>query len=370
MKSPLSANHLTILIYKTMNNTQITQEPRYPFVPMLPTASTGRLLRQRASPPRSHLPRSASDDTRHEWTGYLKIMKRGTYFLSLTPIPPSPVHSLQECGTDQRSKDLSVKLRASCWNRGITGAKSSMNTTPPTGLRTGVHHRRSFRQGGGARYQFLPQSCRLLIGQGKGEEVMSPWSIFIGMKRMRVLQAVLRKEEGLILGLIPSQAAQFSSVPVQFQFQFSSVPAQFGSRFQFRFKFQFAPAPAPAPAQFQFSSSSSSVQFSSSSVQFQLQFQLRLSVQFRSVSVQFDNQFQFSSSFVPVQFQFQFSSSSSSSSAQPPVPVQFQFQLSSSSSSSSSSSLLPPADPEEGCPMPCSCHCRRKALNPSVTRMI
>ena len=67
-----------------MNNTQITLEPRYPFVPMfangLPQAD---FYVNGITAPVLISPRSASDDTRHEWTGYLKIMKRGTYFLSL-----------------------------------------------------------------------------------------------------------------------------------------------------------------------------------------------------------------------------------------------------------------------------------------------
>ncbi len=94
-----------------MNNTQITQEPRYPFVPMfangLPQAD---FYVNGITAPVLISPRSASDDTRHEWTGYLKIMKRGTYFLSLDAdssislsIPFKNVELTSE------AKDLSVK---------------------------------------------------------------------------------------------------------------------------------------------------------------------------------------------------------------------------------------------------------------------
>ena len=99
------------MIYKTMNNTQITQEPRYPFVPMfangLPQAD---FYVNGITAPVLISPRSASGDTRHEWTGYLKIMKRGTYFLSLDAdssislaIPFKNVELTSE------TKDLSVK---------------------------------------------------------------------------------------------------------------------------------------------------------------------------------------------------------------------------------------------------------------------
>ena len=94
-----------------MNNTQITLEPRYPFVPMfangLPQAD---FYVNGITAPVLISPRSASDDTRHEWTGYLKIMKRGTYFLSLDAdssislsIPFKNVELTSE------AKDLSVK---------------------------------------------------------------------------------------------------------------------------------------------------------------------------------------------------------------------------------------------------------------------
>ena len=58
------------MIYKTMNNTQITLEPRYPFVPMfangLPQAD---FYVNGITAPVLISPRSASDDSRHEWTG-------------------------------------------------------------------------------------------------------------------------------------------------------------------------------------------------------------------------------------------------------------------------------------------------------------
>ena len=58
-----------------MNNTDNTPEPRYPFVPMfangLPQAD---FYVNGVTAPVLISPRSASGDTRHEWTGYLKIM--------------------------------------------------------------------------------------------------------------------------------------------------------------------------------------------------------------------------------------------------------------------------------------------------------
>ncbi|KZA03852.1 hypothetical protein HMPREF1326_02479, partial [Akkermansia sp. KLE1605] len=82
--STLSANHSTILICKTMNNTDNTLDPRYPFVPMFANGlPQGDFYVNGITAPVLITPRSASDDTRHEWTGYLKIMKDGTYFLSL-----------------------------------------------------------------------------------------------------------------------------------------------------------------------------------------------------------------------------------------------------------------------------------------------
>ncbi|WP_418173777.1 hypothetical protein, partial [Akkermansia sp.] len=94
-----------------MNNTDNTPEPRYPFVPMfangLPQAD---FYVNGVTAPVLISPRSASGDTRHEWTGYLKIMKRGTYFLSLDAdssislaIPFKNVEFTKE------AKDLSVK---------------------------------------------------------------------------------------------------------------------------------------------------------------------------------------------------------------------------------------------------------------------
>ena len=94
------------MIYKTMNNTQITQEPRYPFVPMFANGQPqADFYVNGITAPVLISPRSASGDTRHEWTGYLKIMKRGTYFLSLDADSSiSLAIPIQECGTDQRSK--------------------------------------------------------------------------------------------------------------------------------------------------------------------------------------------------------------------------------------------------------------------------
>ena len=94
-----------------MNNTDNTLDPRYPFVPMfangLPQAD---FYVNGITAPVLISPRSASGDTRHEWTGYLKIMKRGTYFLSLDAdssislaIPFKNVEFTKE------AKDLSVK---------------------------------------------------------------------------------------------------------------------------------------------------------------------------------------------------------------------------------------------------------------------
>ncbi len=67
-----------------MNNTKITLESRYPFVPMFANGQPqADFYVNGVTAPVLISPRSASSDTRHEWTGYLKIMKRATYFLSL-----------------------------------------------------------------------------------------------------------------------------------------------------------------------------------------------------------------------------------------------------------------------------------------------
>ena len=143
--STLSANHLTILVYKTMNNTDNTPEPRYPFVPMfangLPQAD---FYVNGITAPVLISPRSASGDTRHEWTGYLKIMKRGTYFLSLDAdssislaIPFKNVEFTKE------AKDLSVKPESVVLEQGYYWCRIVHEYHPALGSgqgRGGSHH--------------------------------------------------------------------------------------------------------------------------------------------------------------------------------------------------------------------------------------
>ena len=108
----------------------------YPFIPMYPNGQPqGNFLVNGLSAPVLIPKRAASNNTRHEWFGYLKVMAPSTCFLHLhahssisLSIPAKDLELSTEPGS---STPLSAARSSS--TRDTTGATSSINTSPTRG---------------------------------------------------------------------------------------------------------------------------------------------------------------------------------------------------------------------------------------------
>ena len=104
----------------------------YPFIPMYPNGQPqGDFLVNGLSAPVLIPKRIASNNTRHEWFGYLKVMAPSTCFLHL--------HAHSSISLSIPAKDLELSTepgsstplcRRSSSTRDTTGAISSINTSP------------------------------------------------------------------------------------------------------------------------------------------------------------------------------------------------------------------------------------------------